>query len=274
MGLLPHSSGGGIFVCMMRILDIDMDLFQEGRPRIRPDDTGGRLTDPDIIPWPPSTVEFFLLRCGLSTGKPVRGVFVTHHDEVFFQVRNLIRSGEITPPVEWVHADAHADLGYRDGGAIYLHRNLMPLPQIQRDNPKRYRPDRVDCGGIYEGNYLLFAIACGWINSLTFVHQHDYRNDLPVWMFPSETPPATSAMQLCCYDPALLASRAVALKDVYRSNATPTTCDPPVPFDRISCEEYSSHQPFDLVFVCQSPAYTKKETDDLLPAVQQYVRLN
>ncbi len=79
----------------------------------------------------------------------------------------------MTTPFDVVHVDAHADLGlgFGDLGWFHLAADLLHRTREERavENPP----------GLTEGNYLLYAVACGWIESLTYVaHPRRGRLDL------------------------------------------------------------------------------------------------
>lgn len=84
--------------------------------------------------------------------------------------------GEMVPPFSVTHLDAHADLGLGDAGCTYLMNELAFEPVEKRyDILDRRRPARRD--GIHllgnkelnDGNWLAFALACGWLSELTYV---------------------------------------------------------------------------------------------------------
>ena len=48
---------------------------------------------------------------------------------------------------------------------------------------------------------------------------------------------------------------------------------PTLPFQKISCLDYRSEQPFDYVFFARSPEFTPIESDLLLPICQEYIEV-
>ena len=63
------------------------------------------------------------------------------------------------------HVDAQADFGNGDAGYVYLLSSLLfaPPEDLVSDPPP-------GSTGLTEGNLLLFAIACRWINGLEYVY--------------------------------------------------------------------------------------------------------
>lgn len=150
---------------MTRVLDIDLDFFVQGAATGRaPDD--GRL-DSDMYPrWPIEDALAFLRgRCLLT--QPVAGMVVERHGELFGRWRDAIAQGLLAPPLSVVHIDAHADIGMGDSGYMYLLSEVLRLPVHARQEP------RTDDGGLGDGNYLAFAIACRWLCALTYVYNSE-----------------------------------------------------------------------------------------------------
>jgi hypothetical protein len=157
----------------MKILDVDLDFFLSEPPFFGEVD-GPRLDDEWYKPWSLSEIRNFLERqCGLSNKRPLLGKFVTHHDEVFFDLRAKIDQKRITPGFEVVHVDAHADLGFDDFSWKYIMTDLLGKSLSERKYPKQTGRCGLNCG-----NYLAFAIACRWIGKLVYVHHpHTEGND-------------------------------------------------------------------------------------------------
>ncbi len=152
---------------MQNVLDIDMDFFLTKRYSGIPDEN---TRVPDIVT---STVDkiwvtdFLEETLGLSKKKKTMGRIVTHHNEAFYYWRELIEDGALIPPFNVVHVDAHADLGLGLAGAGWpdVFKKLLALPPAVRsylENLPEIRKPSV-------GDYLIYAIACRWINTLTYV---------------------------------------------------------------------------------------------------------
>lgn len=168
----------------MIVLDIELDFFlsdivvdfsQLGR---------GRPNRRDYKPWSEDQVRSFLEnRCKLSTDHPLPGKVVIEHHEVFLDWRKRVLSGKITPPFTVFHIDAHADLGMGDSAYLYLAKNLLGKPPSDRLHPKADKWQ-----GLLPSNYLLFAIACRWIDRLVYVHHPLGGRDVPEHIMKSHYP--------------------------------------------------------------------------------------
>ena len=77
-----------------------------------------------------------------------------------------MQTGILQPPFHVTHVDAHADLGLGDSGYVYLMTSLLFAPPESRLHPA----PPTGKTGLTEGNFLLFAIACRWINDLEYVY--------------------------------------------------------------------------------------------------------
>ncbi len=238
----------------MRILDIDLDFFLSrisyGGAR------DGRLDSGNYLPWPAQNVRTFLeTRCGLSKANRLPGKVVLTHDQVFYDWRNRIESGQLLPPFEVVHVDAHADLGMGDGGYQYLMTELLGKPASMRSYP------RSDEGsGIGEGNYLAFAIACRWISKLTYVHHPECGDDL-LTCHMKNYDDNSGFVQLKYYGDTPISE-----------DRSPLALEPEVPFEKISCELFQNSGPSDWVYLAQSPSYTPESADTLIPVIREYMQ--
>lgn len=76
----------------------------------------------------------------------------------------LIDMGGLAQPLSITHVNAHADIGLGGSGYTYLLSDLLRKPVQERHFP------RIGDGGMDDGNYLIFAIACHWIRDLTYVY--------------------------------------------------------------------------------------------------------
>jgi hypothetical protein len=147
---------------MHTILDLDLDVFSW--PIVHSPQGDSRPADSDHVIATGEDGRFFLeQQCSLSPSKKLLGQEFKNHDEAFFVWRRWIREGRLTPPFDVIHVDAHADMGMGDSGYMYLLSELLALPPDKRDEPRR------GSDAMNEGNYLMFAVANRWINSLTYV---------------------------------------------------------------------------------------------------------
>jgi len=243
----------------MRVLDLDLDLFIS-EPAYWPDGRD-RLCSDEYQVWSNEVVTRFLeVQCGLSTSKPIPGVVVTDHHEVFSVWCKLIEEGRLSTPFDVVHVDSHSDLGLGDGGWVYLLGDILHCPVEDRTTPQ------VGNKFMNEGNYLTFAIACRWIESLTFVH-HDRRSDdlMPHHFRDFDT--SSQVIELKKYDPASLPPISGDIKKV-RILAT----EPAVPFKKVCWADYATNKPFDFFMLAKSPRYTPVEADALIPLIEKFIQ--
>jgi hypothetical protein len=101
---------------------------------------------------------------------------VEHHNEIFYHWGEAIDAGQMTTPLEVVHVDAHADLGLGDASYAYLMGELAFEPfqkryEILRARRPSSRNEMLDLDSyaLTDGNWLMFALACGWLSNLTYV---------------------------------------------------------------------------------------------------------
>ncbi len=159
----------------MQILDIDLDFFQDGRFMFLADDEGKRVSAEEARPWKKEKVITFLENnCGLKMQQKIKGKIFTHHHEVFYELRELIKRCKLKIPFELNHIDAHADLGMGDASWAYIMGELIHKPLIERSDPKQ------ECYyGLGFTNYLSFAIANRWIKELNFIINEQWHDDIP-----------------------------------------------------------------------------------------------
>jgi hypothetical protein len=241
---------------MFRILDIDLDFFVEPVVHMPQDD---ERPDPgDHTVWPAEQAfEFLTTKCGLSG--PLPGILTERHDELFSRWRTLIETGILTPPFHVTHVDAHADLGLGDSGYVYLMTSLLAAPPADR----WYPTPPPGSTGITEGNFLLFAIACRWINDLEYVYGEDGGED-----------------ELSCvmegFDRAGDRVQLVAMTEMaFRnwnfglSGCQPVIShyEPAVDYRSGRWEQFYIEQPYDLVCLTRSPRYTPSTADPLYEAI-------
>jgi hypothetical protein len=231
---------------MMRFLDIDLDFFLNKNAyhsSIRSGGINGRLGS-EYLPWSGYRVKRFLEgRCGLSTASPVPGKIVEHHDEVIGIWSSLTDSGRLKTPFEVIHLDAHPDLWV--GGGIYLtpeHLHIEPERELAILKTKPIHP----------GNYLTFALAYGWIGSLTWIPLVKYGEEAPAWdadaraimqFYKEETPEKTPAGNERC-----------------------------IPFKIVPWDIYKTSEPFDYTALSKSPAFTPLESDRLVKVIEKYMK--
>jgi hypothetical protein len=244
---------------MQRVLDLDLDAFVFGKVHDRPSD-GPRLDDEEYPPWSLDQVVGFLeLECGLTTRLP--GFAVEHHGELFYRWRDAIDGGLLQAPFHVTHIDAHADLGLGDCGYVYLLTELLALPLDARRDPRRGED------ALGDGNYLAFAIANRWIADLAYViggrsefdeQAMDYEwqpGDLLPYLF------RNSDLGTRTFELPTLERRNLLDNLLNTERLRPSALEPQVPYSWMVCNEFRATEPFDLVCIARSPAYTPASAD-------------
>lgn len=248
----------------MRVLDLDLDFFVNplqqgglGAARLY----RGRRASSKCAPWSEDALVAYLEDVlGLSGDAPIPGVIVEHHNAAYAAWRAWIATGSLRAPFEVVHVDAHADLGLGgpDGKAFeVIERDLLTRPAAER------APEAPP--GLTPGNYLLYAAAAGWLSHLTYVLHPDRRRlDLP---FGGHfDPPQPEIVEHAPFDTALrFAPRPGPGAEAMSSGLW-------VP---LRIEPFAHYRPtggFDFLVVAQSPDFTPKEADGLVPIFRRYIR--
>ncbi|MGX5850888.1 hypothetical protein ACWGTO_27850 [Mesorhizobium sp. PL10] len=248
----------------MIIADIDLDIFLS---EVSPFDHRPRAPS-SIRPWSEAQVRLFLTEQCLLSGdrnstRP-RGHFIVHHDEAFPIFEALSRNG--ATPLTVAHIDAHSDLGTGFGDQSWIdigQRVLAFDPERRLEAIPRSGPERIS-----PANYLSFALACRWIASLTYVHHAQSGHDLMPFFFRSFD--TECGMMEFRYIPhGLLDAVTTHSKD--KLIALPHVLEPPIPFRKVTVEDYRALATFDHVILCQSPGYTPAEADALISIFEEYV---
>lgn len=249
---------------MMRVLDIDLDFFVTGvaHNRVR---GAGRLDGDQFPAWEPDeALKFLSEKCRLT--KPLPGVVLEHHADLFWWWRDRIRESSLGTPFGVTHVDAHADLGLGDNGYRFLMTQLLHQDIGQRQDS----PDIAE--HLTDGNFLTFAAACGWLERITYVRNEPFgppvagfpskrfgHNDLPGhWMKGRDLD--ADAIQLYSVDPKLF-------KKMY--SGTPALReDPEIPFSYVPGSEYRAEDLFDIICLTRSPDYTPPACDAIYDAIR------
>jgi hypothetical protein len=241
---------------MQHVLDLDLDFFVQGVASWRGRDHD-RL-DADAFPaWDAADAHSFLReRCGLD--RPVPGVVVEHHGELFSRWRDVIQAGVLVPPFHVTHVDAHADLGLGDSGYAYLMTSLL------FERPEDRRTPREGQGGLDDGNYLAFAVACRWLSELIYVFNEGGGDDLLIYHLEGFDPHA-ERLQLVG-----VRSR----KELSENLLTPAELkidhrEPPVPFKSMRWDEFQADHPFDFICLSHSPSFTPVESDGIFDEIRR-----
>lgn len=244
---------------MQRVLDVDLDAFVYGSEHWRNSDAP-RLDEEEYPPWEVSKVLTFL-ESQCLVAEPLPGFAVEHHGELFFRWRDAIDAGLLRPPFHVTHVDAHADLGLGDYGYFYLLSELLHDPIEGRRDPK------VGDDGLGDGNYLAFAIANQWISELTYAIGGRYENsddemghpwtpgDLLVYLF-ENFDPATRTIRLPVLEVRNLRENLISPQQL-----RPVSFEPPVPFHWTLLQQFQAQEPYDVICLARSPAFTPESAD-------------
>ncbi|MGH7616481.1 MAG: UPF0489 family protein [Gemmatimonadaceae bacterium] len=249
---------------MMRVLDLDLDFFLDAIAT-GPAPDGARR---DGALYQPRSAEFVATflerRCGLRDSRAADGPrrpigrTVETHDGAFYFWRELIDGGELTTPFDVVHVDAHADLGLGDTGYRYIMCELLHLPALDRASPNP--------AWVMEGNYLTFAAACRWLESVTYVkHPARQHDDRPFEHF-LRNDADSGFLQLKACDALRFATDAA--HGAIASSVV--ALEPAIPFLTVESDAFLASAPFDVVVLARSPLYTPASADALLPVIEAY----
>ena len=253
----------------MRILDIDLDFFLDDIAHSKGKSLK-RLNKKDYIPWKEKDViEFLEKQIGLDKTKPVKGKFFVHHEEVFDFLKSEINKKNLTPKFSITHVDAHSDLATgTDGCYTYIMEELLHRPVKKRDEISDAKPfQKINCG-----NFLVFILACGWIKDLTFV-MHDKTKENYNPFFFKNNDPSTNIFQFKAYKRGLLTHSIAGSTDFIRSMQPYKfkKKGSQVKFIEMNWKEVKIKKPFDLIFLTQSPNFTPKTSDLLIPIIERYI---
>ena len=242
----------------MHVADFDLDLFLDSvssfaRPPRAPS---------TVKPWGTAELRHFLEKqCALKRNdlRP-KGYFVVHHDDALPILKDLSENGG--KPLTLTHFDAHSDLGTGFGDTSWMEIGARILALPPKD---RYAAiSRHGTGGLSPANYLGYALACRWLESLTYVHHADSGDDLMPFFF-RNFDIESGTMELR-HVPGLAEAR---FKEQLR--AMDHVPEPALPFSRTPVGEYTAERQFDAVILCHSPGYTPVEADELINVFQDYV---
>lgn len=239
----------------MRVLDLDLDFFLE--QDLVPRNKSGRLPDNNYKPWSVEDVKNFLDNdCGLK-GKRISGRIVVNHQEALLFWEELVSSGTLRYPFEVVHVDSHADMGqgFQVDALYYISNQLLHLPVDRRM--------MYDKSLLNEGNYIAFALALRLISQLTYItHPMHYDDIVPLYMRDYDSK-----------------SDKIEMKAMHNLNTNQfinwkfnvVSIEPTVPLLRIPYTEFRDNGNFDFFVLSQSPHYTPKSADKLIPIISAYI---
>lgn len=119
-----------------------------------------------------------------------------------------------------------------------------------------------------DGNWLMFALACGWISSLVYVcNSFAQTTD-------EHTPNDLMGLLMKDFDQEADYVQAIGTRERFWGfgAASPKVIDrrdPPVSFATNVWREYRAHEPFDVVSLTRSPQYTPAEADPIFDAIRE-----
>jgi len=232
----------------MRVLDIDMDFFLSGPCELA--EYGSRPSGSEALPWTEAQVRAFLEEnCGLSKDKPIPGaVFETHDMALSYWQEHC------TFPMDVTHIDTHSDLGIGRPGPTFVLESVITRKPGSRGTIKEYYEKKQ----LDEANYLLFAIAFRWINSLDNVRNPNSRPDMPAF---------------CAENSLQLVSSTGRILPMLNHN------EPVIPFTvyddwhdfRWDKGGTTDGRPYDCATMAISPRYSPKDADFIIEIFKEYI---
>ena len=235
----------------MWVLDLDLDFFLSDCCPLAP--MGKRPSSDCAVPWTEAAV-IALLENGLGLDKthPIPGRITETHDGALAFWKERMDAGLLKKPFSVVHVDAHADLGIGRPGPGFVLNNVLGIPPAERDRfPRYYEQKQLD-----EANYLLFALAFRWIESLTLVRDPFSRPDLPPFC----------EREGEAYRPIRLES---FVSRLFQTQYGP---EPEIPFAVLNDPAaVRIREPFACMNLAISPRYAPKEADSLIPIIVRYM---
>lgn len=246
---------------VQRVLDIDVDFFVE--PTVYDPDGDDDRPDPaEHTVWSAAEALGFLReRCGLVGRGP--GFLTETHDQLFGSWRNAIAAGILKPPFHVTHVDGHADLGLGYQGHEYLMTNLLFQARAARAYPSPSPGEQ----GLTQGTWLLYAIACRWLNDLTYVHLDNENGGAEAFTFILNTlKPGGDAIQLRAMTPEALSHWALS---GYADDCEFAHIEPEVPYEVCLWSKWQAEQPYDFVCLTRSPQYAPLTADPLYELIAE-----
>ena len=235
----------------MRVLDLDLDFFLADCCPLA--DIGSRPVLTGHEPWAPEEVVRFLKeQCGLNEAEPIPGAIFETHDGALQFWSERQKDGSLLSPFTVTHVDAHSDLGIGKPGPGFVLNSVLPQPPaIRADLSRYYAQKQLD-----EANYLLFALAFRWIDTLENVRNPRSRADIPQQIL---LPVRTDRIQLTSFPARLMEQR--------------NGPEPVIPFHVYEdYRTFAADTKFDFMTLAISPRYAPKEADALLPIFESFIR--
>ena len=234
---------------MTIVLDIDIDLFVDPRTSGKSGRKGGRVLK--VASWAPESVCDWIGRSlGLACGEKIPGRVLETHEQLLSELADMDQ------PVHLYHLDAHSDLGFGQD-CFEFHNEFLAIDKDQRRTRlKDFKPN--------EGNFLLFAIACGYISKIDYVTHPDLwlRNyDIPVGMDVWDDEQCSSG--------SIHLRRFLGTHEEYKNNQGKYQSDCSVPITVHHRDKFKAHQvQFDRLYITRSPRYTPEESDQVIEVLR------
>lgn len=234
---------------MIRVLDIDIDLFVDPLPDGCRTKTGERATD--VSSWSVSRVRTYLSKAlNLTRAQKLPGAAFETHEQLMPRLAEIAGQGE---EMHLFHLDSHADLGI--GQDCYrFYSDFLAYPLAQRRKAWRQFAPR-------EGDFLLYALACGYVDELDYVTHPDRQpNDIPIGMDRWEVPERKGWIDL---------KRFYGTESDYGARAGRETLEKSIPLSMHKRDDFQyCGDPFSYLFVTRSPRYTPPESDAVFAMIR------
>jgi hypothetical protein len=236
---------------MHRVLDIDLDFFVYPVVHWASDE---RPAAEEHSVWSaPDAVEFLRDRCRLT--EPLPGFVTENHDDLFPIWRSAVELGILKPPFQVTHVDAHADLGLGDAGYVYLMTSLL----FESPEDRAYPTPPPGRTGVTEGNFLLYAIACRWINELTYVFGEGGGSD-ELWYVMKGFDLHADHIQLAAMTESEINRLNMRLDE---RQPRVSHLEPEVPYRACRWQDFQADELYDFVCLTRSPSYAPASADPL-----------
>jgi hypothetical protein len=240
------------------MLDLDLDAFVNDVAHFKSGEK--RLSPKWYRRWEKRRVRDFLeQQCGLSKEQPIPGRFAIEHDAAFDYWKEIVRGTGETLDV--VHVDGHADLGWGNSSWVNLLQDYLWRPVSERYEPLR------GLGFMNPGSYLAYAIAARFVSSVVYIYPHGGRSDIPDIYFRGNNP-ASGFIELKAFSPEAMQT----LQFEKLTAEAASIIEPAVPFSHMPIKQFRAAEPFQAGFLCQSPWFTPRKSDELISVIGEYIR--
>ena len=161
----------------------------------------------------------------------------------------LIESGRLSIPFEVIHIDAHPDLWAGNGLSLTSEFLCVDSERGLANLGKKH---------VHSGNYLTFAIAYGWVDSLVWIPLRARLKDMPEWDADARSILRQLKKRKCESSP---------IRDLSRVERERS-----VPFKILAWQRFRISETFDYIALSRSPNFTPRESDKLLPVIEEYMQ--